>query len=206
MTQPLAVVAIGGNSLIKDNSKTSVQDQYEAAAETAQHIASLVAAGYRVVITHGNGPQVGFILLRSDLAKHKLHEVPLDNCVADTQGSIGYQVGQTLANELRRRNGTSIATVVTQVMVAANDRLCSPTKPIGPFTEEAQKYGENGWVLKKMPDAAGGAWSPPRSPFASLKKTPSVSCCAKCHRHRRRRQRHPVIKTKKANSRPRCCH
>ena len=117
MTQPLAVVAIGGNSLIKDNSKTSVQDQYEAAAETAQHIASLVAAGYRVVITHGNGPQVGFILLRSDLAKHKLHEVPLDNCVADTQGSIGYQVGQTLANELRRRGmERPIATVVTQVI------------------------------------------------------------------------------------------
>lgn len=152
MSQPLAVIAIGGNSLIKDNSKTSMSDQYEAAAETAQHIAALVAAGYRVVITHGNGPQVGFILLRSDLAKHKLHEVPLDNCVADTQGSIGYQVGQTLANELRRRKlERPIATVVTQVLVGADDpAFANPTKPIGPFYSEAearQYEADNGWVL-----------------------------------------------------------
>lgn len=160
MKQPLAVIAIGGNSLIADNSKRTVFDQYRAAGETSKHIAALVAAGYRVVITHGNGPQVGFILLRSDLAKDKLHEVPLESCVADTQGAIGYQVGQTLANELRNR-GTErqIATVVTQVEVdPADPAFSAPTKPIGPFYTEAEAHryeAENGWVLK---EDAGRGW------------------------------------------------
>ncbi len=157
---PLAVIAIGGNSLIADSKKMSVPDQYAAAGETSRHIAALVAAGYRVVITHGNGPQVGFILLRSDLAKERLHEVPLESCVADTQGAIGYQVGQTLANELRRRGITkSIATVVTQVLVdPADEAFANPTKPIGPFysAEDAERYrSENGWVLK---EDAGRGW------------------------------------------------
>lgn len=160
MTTPLAVIAIGGNSLIKDKSKMSVLDQYQAAGETAHHIAALVAAGYRVVVTHGNGPQVGFILLRSDLAKNVLHEVPLDSCVADTQGAIGYQVGQTLSNELRRQNLVkSIVTVVTQVRVNPDDpAFTNPTKPIGPFysEEEAKQYTEqNGWILK---EDAGRGW------------------------------------------------
>jgi carbamate kinase len=160
MKQPLAVIAIGGNSLIADNSKRTVFDQYRAAGETSKHIAALVAAGYRVVITHGNGPQVGFILLRSDLAKDKLHEVPLESCVADTQGAIGYQVGQTLANELRNR-GTErqIATVVTQVEVdPADPAFSAPTKPIGPFYTEAEAHryeAGNGWVLK---EDAGRGW------------------------------------------------
>ena len=157
---PLAVIAIGGNSLIADSKKMSVPDQYAAAGETSRHIAALVAAGYRVVITHGNGPQVGFILLRSDLAKERLHEVPLESCVADTQGAIGYQVGQTLANELRRRGiSKSIATVVTQVLVdPADEAFANPTKPIGPFysAEDAERYRtENGWVLK---EDAGRGW------------------------------------------------
>lgn len=157
---PLAVIAIGGNSLIADSKKMSVPDQYAAAGETSRHIAALVAAGYRVVVTHGNGPQVGFILLRSDLAKERLHEVPLESCVADTQGAIGYQVGQTLANELRRRGITkSIATVVTQVLVdPADEAFANPTKPIGPFysAEDAERYRtENGWVLK---EDAGRGW------------------------------------------------
>ena len=160
MKQPLAVIAIGGNSLITDNSRRTVMDQYQAAGETSHHIAALVAAGYRIVITHGNGPQVGFILLRSDLAKDKLHEVPLESCVADTQGAIGYQVGQTLANELRRRNiSKSIATVVTQVEVdPADQAFVNPTKPIGPFytEEEAKRYqADNGWTLK---EDAGRGW------------------------------------------------
>jgi carbamate kinase len=157
---PLAVIAIGGNSLIADSKKMSVPDQYAAAGETSRHIAALVAAGYRVVITHGNGPQVGFILLRSDLAKERLHEVPLESCVADTQGAIGYQVGQTLANELRRRGiSKSIATVVTQVLVdPADEAFANPTKPIGPFysAEDAERYRtENGWTLK---EDAGRGW------------------------------------------------
>ena len=160
MPSPLAVIAIGGNSLIKDSKHMAVADQYQAAGETSHHIAALVAAGYRVVVTHGNGPQVGFILLRSDLAKNVLHEVPLDSCVADTQGAIGYQVGQTLANELRRQNlHKPIATVVTQVLVdKADPAFGNPTKPIGPFysEEDARKHqAEDGWVLK---EDAGRGW------------------------------------------------
>jgi len=160
MKNPLAVIAIGGNSLILDSKKITVLDQYRAASETSHHIAALVAAGYRVVVTHGNGPQVGFILLRSDLARNVLHEVPLDSCVADTQGALGYQIGQTLANELRHQNiRKSIATVVTQVLVDKNDKAFSnPTKPIGSFyTEaEAQKHkADSGWVLK---EDAGRGW------------------------------------------------
>lgn len=160
MKSPLAVIAIGGNSLILDSKKITVVDQYHAASETSHHIAALVAAGYRVVVTHGNGPQVGFILLRSDLARNVLHEVPLDSCVADTQGALGYQIGQTLDNELRhRRIRKPIATVVTQVLVDKNDKaFTNPTKPIGSFyTEaEAQKHkAESGWVLK---EDAGRGW------------------------------------------------
>ena len=160
MSQPLAVIAIGGNSLIKDNQKMTVVDQYAAAGETSHHIAALVAAGYRVVVTHGNGPQVGFILLRSDLAKNVLPQVPLESCVADTQGAIGYQVGQTLANELRRQNlHKPVVTVVTQVLVAPDDpAFQNPTKPIGPFytEEDAQKHAAaDGWTLK---EDAGRGW------------------------------------------------
>ena len=160
MKSPLAVIAIGGNSLIKDDKKMTVLDQYQAAGETSHHIAALVAAGYRVVVTHGNGPQVGFILLRSDLAKNVLHQVPLESCVADTQGAIGYQVGQTLANELRRQNlHKPVVTVVTQVLVAPDDpAFQNPTKPIGPFytEEDAQKHAAaDGWTLK---EDAGRGW------------------------------------------------
>ena len=160
MKNPLAVIAIGGNSLILDSKKITVADQYQAASETAHHIAALVAAGYRVVITHGNGPQVGFILLRSDLARNVLHQVPLDSCVADTQGALGYQIGQTLANELRRQGiQKSIATVVTQVLVDNRDPAFSnPTKPIGSFytEEEARKHkADSGWTLK---EDAGRGW------------------------------------------------
>lgn len=160
MKSPLAVIAIGGNSLILDSKKITVMDQYRAASETSHHIAALVAAGYRVVVTHGNGPQVGFILLRSDLARNVLHEVPLDSCVADTQGALGYQIGQTLANELRRQGiQKSIATVVTQVLVDNQDPAFSnPTKPIGSFytEEEARKHkADSGWTLK---EDAGRGW------------------------------------------------
>lgn len=160
MKNPLAVIAIGGNSLIPDNAKSSIVDQYQAAGKTSHHIAALVAAGYRVVVTHGNGPQVGFILLRSDLAKAVLHQVPLDSCVADTQGAIGYQLGQTLANELQRRKiDKPIATIVTQVLVDQNDpAFAHPTKPIGPFysEEEAQQHqAADQWVLK---EDSGRGW------------------------------------------------
>jgi carbamate kinase (EC 2.7.2.2) len=101
MPVKLAVVAIGGNSLITDRDKREVKYQWDAVRETCQHIARMIEEGWRVVITHGNGPQVGFILRRSELAAHEVHTVPLDLISADTQGSIGYMVQQALRNSLR---------------------------------------------------------------------------------------------------------
>ena len=155
----LVVIAIGGNSLIKDPKHMTVLDQYRACGETSEHIAGIVEEGYRVLITHGNGPQVGFILLRSELAKEVLHKVPLDTCGADTQGAIGYQICQTLDNELRRRGVVKqVAAVVTQTVVDKDDSGFShPSKPIGPFyTEESAHEHEvhEGWIM--MEDAGRG--------------------------------------------------
>lgn len=157
---PLVVIAIGGNSLIKDREHMSVLDQYSAAGETSQHIAPIVNEGYRVVVTHGNGPQVGFILLRSELAKDVLHQVPLANCVADTQGSIGLQIAQTLRNEfLRQGLDRQVVSVVTQVVVDPEDpSFGKPSKPIGPFMSEAeahQRAESDGWAIA---DDAGRGW------------------------------------------------
>src|SRR5579859_4894897 len=134
----LAVVAIGGNSLIKDDRHRSVPDQFNAVCETAIHIADMIAQGWNVVVTHGNGPQVGFILLRSEYARNVLHTVPLDSCGADTQGAIGYMIQQALHNEfLRRGIQRQSVTVVTQVLVDRDDpALQNPSKPIGSFYKE----------------------------------------------------------------------
>ena len=158
--EKLVVIAIGGNSLIKDAEHSTVFDQYRACGETSDHIADIVAEGYRVVITHGNGPQVGFILLRSELAKEVLHQVPLDSCGADTQGAIGYQISQTLDNELRRRGiEKSVAAIVTQTVVDASDPgFQNPSKPIGPFYSEAtakEHQDSEGWA---MVEDAGRGW------------------------------------------------
>ena len=141
--KPLVVIAIGGNSLITDSEHMSVVDQYRAAGETASHIAPVAAAGNRVVVTHGNGPQVGFILMRSELARDVLHQVPLANCVADTQGSIGMQIAQSLQNAFRRLGSEQqVVAVVTQVLVDPDDpSFANPTKPIGPFLSEAKRPG-----------------------------------------------------------------
>lgn len=155
-----AVVAIGGNSLIKDKQHRTVPDQFAATQETSVHIADMVQQGWNVVITHGNGPQVGFILLRSELASDVLHTVPLDSCGADTQGALGYMIQQLLDNELLKRGvEIPVATVVTQVVVDANDpAFDNPTKPIGPFYDEdkARSYErEQGWVVV---EDAGRGW------------------------------------------------
>jgi carbamate kinase len=155
----VAVVAIGGNSLIKDKNHQTVPDQFEATRETCTHIASMIEQGWKVVVTHGNGPQVGFILLRSELASNVLHTVPLDSCGADTQGAIGYMIQQCLYNELKQRGiKTSVVSVVTQTLVKKNDpAFQNPAKPIGPFydKEKAEKYRkERGWDV--MEDAGRG--------------------------------------------------
>ncbi|MBA4420097.1 MAG: carbamate kinase [Anaerolinea sp.] len=154
MTKQVAVVAIGGNSLILDPKKVTVEDQYKAAAETTKHIADMIEAGWDVAIGHGNGPQVGFVLRRSEIAAkvEGMHEVPLEVCGADTQGAIGYALQQTLQNELKQRGiKKSVATIVTQVKVDKNDKAFqNPTKPIGGFMDEAEakkREKELGWSI-----------------------------------------------------------
>ncbi len=158
----VAVVAIGGNSLIKDEQHKTVEDQYEAAKETTYHIADMIEAGWDVAIGHGNGPQVGFILRRSEIAAkvEGMHEVPLDVCGADTQGAIGYALQQTLQNWLYKRGiKKNVATVITQVLVDKDDpAFKNPTKPIGSFmdAEEAQRRArEMGW---NVVEDAGRGW------------------------------------------------
>ena len=152
MDSKLIVIAIGGNSLIEDKNHVTVDTQYQAAEKTARHIAKLIKDGHRVVIAHGNGPQVGYILLRAEYASKILHSVPLDSCVADTQGAIGYQLQKALGNELRKLGiDRNVVTVVTQVEVdPADPSFSKPTKPIGSFmSEEDAKYHQehSGWSV-----------------------------------------------------------
>ena len=151
MTNRVAVVAIGGNSLIKDASHQSVPDQYMAAHDTTEHIMSMIKDGWNVVITHGNGPQVGFVLRRSELAASELHEVPLDVCGADTQGAIGYALQQNLYNEFGHTGiDRHAATVICQMEVRADDpAFTHPSKPIGSFMDEetAERRRQQGWDL-----------------------------------------------------------
>ncbi len=160
--QKVAVVAIGGNSLIKDKQHQTVEDQYLAAKETTRHIADMIEAGWEVAIGHGNGPQVGFILRRSEIAAkvEGMHEVPLDVCGADSQGAIGYALQQNLQNELYRRGiKKAVATIITQTLVDRDDpAFQNPTKPIGGFMdqEEAERRArENGWTVV---EDAGRGW------------------------------------------------
>lgn len=157
----VAVVAVGGNSLILNPKNVTVEDQYIAAAETSKHIADMIEAGWDVAVGHGNGPQVGFILRRSEIAaKEGMHEVPLDVCGADSQGAIGYAIQQTLQNELKQRGiKKSVATIVTQVKVDKNDKAFqNPTKPIGGFMEEAEakkRQKDLGW---NVVEDSGRGW------------------------------------------------
>jgi carbamate kinase len=166
----VAVVAIGGNSLIRDKAHQSVEDQYLAAKETCEHIADMIAQGWDVAIGHGNGPQVGFILRRSEIAAKVagMHEVPLDACGADSQGAIGYSLQQNLSNAFDERGiDKTAATVITQVRVSADDPAFeSPSKPIGTFMEkgEAQRRAEEeGWSV--VEDAGRGWRRVVASPF-----------------------------------------
>ena len=159
MDKKLVILAIGGNSLILDEKHKTVQDQYAACEATCVHIAELVEQGFRVLITHGNGPQVGFILRRSELARHELHEVPLDSCGADSQGAIGYQIQRAMHNVTKGwENPPTVATVVTQVLVDRNDpSFEKPSKPIGSFMSEADAIlhrEKDGWKI--VEDAGRG--------------------------------------------------
>ena len=161
-TKKIAVIAIGGNSLITDNDHQSIEDQYQAAMDTTKHIADMIEAGWNVAIGHGNGPQVGLILQQSEVAAKAagMHETPLDVCGAESQGLIGYLLQQNLQNELySRKIDQNVATVITQVLVDTNDKAFqNPTKPIGGFMtqEEAHhKKDELGWSIV---EDAGRGW------------------------------------------------
>lgn len=156
----LAVVAVGGNSLIKDEKHKAIPDQYAATVETGMHIAEMIQQGWDVVLTHGNGPQVGFILRRSELSMGELHPVPLDYCGADTQGAIGYMFQRALRNEFVKRGiKKQAATVVSQVLVDANDpAFQNPSKPIGSFMNQAvalEHKSKEGWAIV---EDAGRGW------------------------------------------------
>lgn len=162
MTNKLAVVAIGGNSLIVDKAHQTVEDQYQAAKQTTYHIADMIEQGWDVAIGHGNGPQVGFILRRSEIAAKTegMHEVPLDVCGADSQGAIGYALQQNLQNELYQRDiKKKVVTVITQVLVDKDDpAFQKPSKPIGSFMDEDEakrRVEEQGWSVV---EDAGRGW------------------------------------------------
>lgn len=158
----LAVVAVGGNALIKDDKRVTVEDQIQALRDTSVHLADMIEAGWNLAIGHGNGPQVGFILRRSEIAAkfEGMHEVPLDVCGADSQGAIGYEFQQSLRNEFfKRKIDRKAATVVTQMLVDKEDpAFKKPTKPIGSFMDEAEakrREKEMGWSVV---EDAGRGW------------------------------------------------
>jgi carbamate kinase len=157
--RPLAVIAIGGNSLIRDKNHPEVGHQWDAVRATAGHIANLIETGWGAVITHGNGPQVGFILRRNELALAEVHTTPIDLIVADTQGAIGYMLQQTLNNEFfQRKLPLQCVTIITQVRVEADDpAFQAPTKPIGGFLDEeaARRFERDGW---QVVEDAGRGW------------------------------------------------
>ena len=155
----IAVVAIAGNSLIIDKNRKTIPDQFDAVEQTMGHIAVMIKSGWNIIITHGNGPQVGFILRRSELALHELHPVPLDYCGADTQGAIGYMIQKALRNEFAKLGiDKQTATIVTQVRVDSDDpAFQNPSKPIGSFLDEstARERIDEGQVFV---EDAGRGW------------------------------------------------
>lgn len=159
MPTKLAVIAIGGNSLITDNAKRDMKYQWDAVRESCRHIAHMINAGWRVVITHGNGPQVGYILRRAEIASSEVHTVPLDIIGADTQGSIGYMLQQSLRNSLRLLGiSQPVVSLVTQTLVDKYDPAFSkPSKPIGSFLTEQQahQFEQEGWTVV---EDAGRGW------------------------------------------------
>ena len=149
-----ALIAVGGNSLIVSKDKQAIPDQYEAAVQTVKRIVDMIEQNWNVVITHGSGPQVGFILRRSELASNEISQVPMDYADADIQGAVGYMFQRALHNEFtKRRIDRAPITLVTQVLVDKKDPAFeNPTKPIGPHLNEEiakQRATEHGWIVKE---------------------------------------------------------
>jgi len=149
MPEKLVVIALGGNALLQRTQKGTFEDQYGNVEKTAKKIADLIQQGYRIVLTHGNGPQVGATLLRHDAAKNIVPPFPLDACGAETQGFIGYMIQQALRNELKSRGVDKyVVTVITRVTVDKHDPAFEhPTKPVGPFYSKQEADD----LAKRMP-------------------------------------------------------
>lgn len=158
----LAVIAFGGNALLRGDQVGTIDEQEQNVYDTCQHLVPLIKEGFDLVIGHGNGPQVGNVLLQHEAGNkiYGLPRQPIDFCVAETQGSIGFMIEQQLRNVLAEHGITrNIVTLVTQVVVDKNDQaFVNPTKPVGPFyeKEEADRMtAENGWVFHEDPRKRG---------------------------------------------------
>lgn len=160
LAEKFIVIALGGNALLKRGQKGSFDEQYHNVKETVAKIADLIQRGYKIVLTHGNGPQVGATLLRHEAAKNIVPAFSLDACGAETQGFIGYMIQQALRNELKSRGiDKYVITIITRVIVDKHDSAFqNPTKPIGPFysEEEASKVKEQRPELVIKEDAGRG--------------------------------------------------
>ncbi len=159
-TPGVAVVALGGNVLIRDAKHQAIPDQYATVQQLAPHLVDLVASGFRLVITHGNGPQAGFIMRRSELARHEVAPVPLDYVVGDTQGAMGYMFVKALGNEMNRRGlAAPTVAVITQTVVGANDAAFEhPTKPVGSFMDEATARHYSTTLGWSVAEDSGRGW------------------------------------------------
>ncbi|CUU00824.1 carbamate kinase [Candidatus Kryptobacter tengchongensis] len=158
MPSKTAFLAIGGNSLIRAGQRGTIEEQFENAQKTAEYIVELIKMGFNLVITHGNGPQVGAQLIRSELGSGQVYSMPLDVCVASTQGEIGYILQNSIQKVLWEKGFKNpVITIITQVVVNEDDpAFKKPTKPVGPFytKEEAQKKRQIGWEI--IEDAGRG--------------------------------------------------
>ena len=156
-----AVIAIGGNAILRSGEKPTQENQMRNVAVTAKGMADLIEKGYDIVITHGNGPQVGDILLRNDIAKNEIPPMGMDVCDAESQGQIGYMLQQALSSEFLERGMNKVAvSLITQVIVSEDDpAFKNPTKPIGKYysAQEAKElHKEKGWVM--VLDKKRGGW------------------------------------------------
>lgn len=151
-----AVVALGGNALIKDDQDGTIYEQFANTRAAITHVVKIIEDGWDVVITHGNGPQVGSILLQNELARDVTPSMPLGICVAESEGYIGYMIQQCLSNALKKAGiNRSVAALITQVLVDEDDpSLMHPTKPIGPFydKDEVQDLLDEGYQVMEQPD------------------------------------------------------
>ena len=148
----VVVIALGGNALIMEGQRGTIAEQFENTRKSLDGIVYCLKQGYGIVITHGNGPQVGNMLLMVEASRNRVPELPLEVCVADTEGAIGYMIQQSLTNRLRREGiNRCVVTVLTQVIVDKHDKAFSnPTKPIGPFftEEDAERFRkQKGWHI-----------------------------------------------------------